>query len=128
MVRHKSQETIYRERLHNLAKARAVKKMLHSGMVGGTHYRSRVSKPFTNAERVADLLGVSGAISNGLDKLGPVGSALRGVHNFAKNVLGYGRRRRVRRRRHSQEVSGLGRDMDHRVRHRIVHRWCRRVY
>ena len=123
--RHKTEAQIYRERVKNLKKARAAKKIYHvDEMLGGAlrhrvraahhlrrggflpglsflpkiHQSLQQYKPFTNAEKIANDIGVSGAISKGLDRLGIFGSALRGVHNFAKNTLGYGRPIRRRRR------------------------------
>jgi hypothetical protein len=162
--RHRSSAAIYRERLRNLARARAARRRIagtgRRRKVGGVrrsvhrrvrrrvyrvpassmtfggarrrHYRKRRGgflpafslipasvatthtalqqiKPFTNAEKLADTLGFSDAISKGLDRLGIFGSALRGIHNFAKGTLGYGRARR-----HRRKVGGVRRRRVHR--------------
>jgi hypothetical protein len=70
-------------------------------------------KPVTNGEKLVQALGWDKAINRGLDRLGPVGSAIRGIGSLAKGVLGYGHRRR-RHRVHRKKMGGRRRRHHHR--------------
>ena len=95
-----------------MSKRKGYKIVRHRNVHGGflpaavlaAHGTLRQIKPITNGIKIAQQLGIAEPINNFLEKTS-VGRALKSIGKFAQSALGYGRRRRVGRKKVGRAAS-----------------------